>query len=272
MILRGDYSSDILKTKINVQFMIPENCKGPYKIVYLLHGLHGNQGSWTDNSMLPFYGKKYDAIFVMPEASRSFYFDLKIGRKYNTFISEELPNIIKKIFNVSGKREDCAIIGYSMGGFGSLLFALSKPELYGFCGTIAPACLYFKPVLEMIKKDTEAYLKTDYEPEEVLKDLYAIFNTDLTFRPEADVPELAKNFPANKLKPIIYAACGTEDNLINENRRFRDEMKTTTFDFTYEEWAGKHDWNFFNEALRKALEFWYKDKIINMDSASTGDA
>lgn len=31
-------------------------------------------------------------------------------------------------------------------------------------------------------------------------------------------------------------------------------MKKLDFDFTYEEWAGDHDWYFFNEALKKALE------------------
>jgi len=272
MILRGDYSSVALGSKVNVQFMIPENCTAPCKVVYLLHGLHGNQGSWIDNSMLAYYGKKYDAIFVMPEASRSFYFDLKIGRKYNTFVSDELPKIIKKIFNISAAREDCAVIGYSMGGFGSLLLALSKPDQYGFCGAISPACLFFKPVLEAIKKDVDAYLKTDYEPEELLHDLYAIYGPDLIFRPEADIPELIKNFPADKPKPKIFSACGTEDSMLKENQKFRDMMKKTSFDYTYEEWQGNHNWSFFNEALKKILEFWYKDKVSNIDKSSAGDA
>ena len=67
MILRGDYASDVLHTTINIQFIIPNSGAGPYKMVYLLHGLHGNQGTWIDNSMLPYYGKDFDAIFVMPE-------------------------------------------------------------------------------------------------------------------------------------------------------------------------------------------------------------
>jgi S-formylglutathione hydrolase FrmB len=34
-------------------------------------------------------------------------------------------------------------------------------------------------------------------------------------------------------------------------------MKTHDFDFTYEEWSGDHDWYFFNDALKKTIEFWY---------------
>jgi len=210
-----------------------------------------------DYSMLPYYGKNYKTIFVMPEVGRSFYFDLKYGRKYFSFVSEELPQITKKIFNISAKREDSAVIGYSMGGNGALKLALSKPDQYGFCGAISAACLYFKPVLDAIRKDKSAFFYIDAaESEEVIKDLYAMYGEDLEYRIEGDVPELVRNFPADKPKPKIYATCGTEDDLVKENHKFRDEMKNTAFDFTYNEWAGGHDWDFFNEGLKKTLEFW----------------
>jgi S-formylglutathione hydrolase FrmB len=251
--------------------MIPEKHKEPYKIVYLLHGLHGNQGSWINNSMLPFYGKKYNAIFVMPEAGRSFYIDLTYGRKYFTFISEELPQICRRVFNISAKREDTAVIGYSMGGFGALLLALSKPEQYGFCGSISPACLFPKPQLEAIRRDIPAFMKTDYEPDELIKDLYSIHGHDLVFREDVNIPELAKNYPGDKLKPKIYLTCGTEDNLLGENNKFRDEIKKLSFDFTYEEWSGGHNWDFFNEALKKTLKLWYKDFALEGESQFSGD-
>jgi len=259
VILRGDYSSDVLRTTVNVQFIIPEKCDGPFKVTYLLHGLHGNQGSWMDYSMLPFYGKDYNTIFVMPETGRSFYYDLKHGRNFSTFILDELPLICKKIFNISDKREDTAIMGNSMGGYGALKLALTKPQQYGFCAAISTACLYFKPVLDALREDASAYLKTGAEAQEIMKDLSAIFGEDLKYRPDGDILELINNFPAGKPKPKIYATCGTEDiEMIKDNQRFRDEMKDKSFDFTYEEWSGVHDWNFFNDALKKSLEQWFK--------------
>jgi S-formylglutathione hydrolase FrmB len=263
MILRGDYRSGILHTTVNVQFLIPEKgsqteVEKPYKVVYLLHGLHGNEGSWLNNSMLPYYGKKYNVIFVMPEAGRSFYCDLKYGRKYYTFITDELPQICKRIFNISSRREDTAVMGYSMGGLGSLKLALTKPEQYGFCGAISSACLYFGPILEKLRMDITSYLKLETEAEDILKDLYNIYGESLEYRKDGDILELVKNFPADKPKPKIYAVCGTEDNLYKDNLKFNEEMKETTFDFTFEEWPGGHDWYFFNEALKKTLEFWHK--------------
>ena len=263
MILRGDYYSDILRSTANVQFMIPENYdnpenKEPYKVVYLLHGQHGNQGSWINNSMLPFYGKKYNAVFVMPEVGRSFYLNLKYGRSYYTYVSEELPKICRKIFNISARYEDTAVMGYSMGGYGSLMLSLSKPGVYSFCGAISPACLYFRPILDALRKDTSIYKKLGYEGEESLKDTYAVYGVDLESIPEYDIMTLVKNYPADKPKPKFYVTCGTEDSLLKENHKFRDEMKTTDFNYTYEEWSGNHDWDFFNEGLKKTLEIWNK--------------
>jgi len=259
MVLRGDYHSEVLHTTENIQFMIPDDSTGPYRVVYLLHGLHGNQGTWLDYTMLPYYGRNYNAIFVMPEAGRSFFFNQKYGRSYYTFVSEELPQITRAIFNVSSKREDTAVMGCSMGGNGALKLALSKPEQYGFCGAISSACIYFKPIVDGLRVDVEPYRKTGAEAEEILKDLYTTFGTDLEYQPETDIAELAKTFPSDMPKPKIYATCGTEDDLRKENLKFRDQMKDTAFNFTYEEWSGGHEWYFFNEALKKTLEFWYNN-------------
>ena len=263
MILRGDFYSEILHINTNIQVLIPDRVDGPqrgFRIVYLLHGLHGNQGTWLDNTMLPVHAKKYNAVFVMPEAGRSFYTNQKYGRKYFDYVGVELPQVCRRIFNISAKREDTAIMGCSMGGYGALWFALSKPDLYGFCGTIAPACLNMKEILESLRNDPGPYLKTGPEAEEIYTDLRSIYGDGLEYRPDYDVNVLAKNFPAAKPKPVIYMTCGTEDDLRKENLVFKDEMGNTDFDFTYEEWAGGHEWYFFNEALKKTLEFWHIQK------------
>ena len=145
-------------------------------------------------------------------------------------------------------------MGCSMGGYGALRLALSRPESYSFCGAIAPACLYFKTLLEGLRKDPGPWLKTGDEAAQILADLYAIYGEGLEYRDDYDLTHLAKNFPADVSKPVIYAACGTEDDLLKDNRLFKDEMKSLAFDYTYEEWTGGHEWYFFNEALKKAIE------------------
>lgn len=256
MILRGNFTSEALAMSTNIQIFMPEKNSAPFRVVYLLHGLHGDQGTWLDNTMLPVYAKNYNIVFVMPEAGRSFYVNLKYGRKYFDYISEELPKVCRKLFNISAERENTAVIGCSMGGFGSLKIALSKPEQFGFCGAISPACIYFKYMLEDLRKDSESYLKTGGDAEEILNDLQSIYGDKLEYRKDYDIVALVKDFPAASPKPKFFVTCGTEDDLRKENLDFKDEMKKTDFNYTYEEWQGGHDWYFFNDALKRTLDFW----------------
>ena len=255
MILRGYFSSEILRMGTNIQFLFPE--QEPRRVVYLLHGLHGDQGTWLDRTMLPVYAAEYDAVFVIPEAGRSFYTDQLYGRKYFSYINEELPQVCKKMFGLAPARENTAVMGCSMGGYGALKLCLTFPQQYGFCGAISPACLYFEDILSGLRKNAESYRKTGAEAEETLKDLYAIYGNNLEYIPDYDIVKLAKKFDDPKTAPKFYITCGTEDRLHEENIRFREDIKNIPFDLTYEEWSGKHDWYFFNEALRKTLKIWY---------------
>jgi S-formylglutathione hydrolase FrmB len=54
--------------------------------------------------------------------------------------------------------------------------------------------------------------------------------------------------------PRIYLACGTEDALIDANRRFRDFLREQDADLIYEEGPGKHNWVFWNEYLDRGLK------------------
>lgn len=240
--------------------LVPGNgpVKGSYKIAYLLHGLHGNHDTWLDNTMLPIFAKDYNVVFIMPEAGRSFYTNLHKGLTYFTYISEELPEICRRVFNISGRREDTAIMGCSMGGYGALKCALSKPERYGFCGAVSSACLFLKSILEGLRRDISPWIeKGGPQAEPILRDLYAAFGDDLTWNPDDDILELAGRLSGAPVKPVIYTACGTEDNFREENLHFKEKMEKLDFDFTYEEWQGDHEWYFFDGALKKAMEKWF---------------
>jgi S-formylglutathione hydrolase FrmB len=263
MILRGNFSSDILHMHTGLNVLVPDNHRdsNPFRIVYLLHGLHGDQGTWLDNTMLPVIAKNYNAVFVMPEVGRSFYADLKYGQKFFTYVSEELPEITKKVFNISAKREDTAVMGCSMGGYGALKVALSKPEQYGFCGAISSAALYLDENLEGLRKDPTPWLKAGgADAEALFNDFHAILGDALTIKQEDKISVLAQKTLKGPAKPQIYAACGTEDDLRADNLRFKKEMEALDIDYTYEEWAGVHDWYFFNDALKKAIKIWYSQK------------
>ena len=52
----------------------------------------------------------------------------------------------------------------------------------------------------------------------------------------------------------FFAACGTEDRLLKQNRRFRDSAEEIGLDLTYREGPGGHDYVFWNEWLPVGLD------------------
>jgi S-formylglutathione hydrolase FrmB len=182
---------------------------------------------------------------------------MKYGQHFFSYVVDELPKTCKSVFNISAKREDAAVIGASMGGYGALKCALSKPEIYGYCGAFSSPCLFLKEGLDKQRKEGNTEEFRAMYGERLINDFAAMFGEELAWNPHDEILELSKKINGEKVKPKIYTACGTKDYFYNDNVRFREEMKKLAFDFTYEEWAGIHDWYFFNGALKKALNFYF---------------
>ena len=65
-------------------------------------------------------GEKGFAV-IMPSGANSFYLDNDAtGERFGGFIGEELVEVTRKMFSLSDRREDTAVAGLSMGGFGAL--------------------------------------------------------------------------------------------------------------------------------------------------------
>lgn len=258
MILRGDYFSHALEMETGITIIAPDEFSGqPCKVVYLLHGICGRSGDWADYTLMPTYAKDYQAIFIMPEAARSFYADMKYGLNYFSYLVDELPGMCNSILKVSQKREDTGIIGASMGGYGALKAALSKPQKYGFCGAFSSPCLMLKEHLEY----AEGALKfKELFGERLFKDFQAVFGEKIEWNPKEDVIELAGKHSDKTMMPEFFLACGAEDMLYKDNLRFHNILKESGYDSTFETWQGKHDWMFFDEALKRALKYFLKGR------------
>lgn len=259
MILRGAAYSKTLEMETGITVLIPDNFtdSAPYRVCYLLHGMSGNHGNFLDYTLLPLYAWKHRAVFIMPEGARSLYTDMKRGQKFFSYVSDELPRICRRVFNLSAKREDTAIMGVSMGGYGALKCALANPGQYGNCCAFSSPCLFLDEGLTALRTPEGVRAIKEAYSDQLYRDFLAIFGDELACDPDSVIMELARKAARGASKPRIYSACGDKDGLVAENRRFAGEMGKTGLDFTYEEWAGDHDWTFFDAALKKALEWCY---------------
>ncbi len=255
MILRGSVFSTVLEKDTGITIVTPSNLEkdSPYKVAYLLHGLCGDSATWVDDSMLPVYAREGQTIFIMPDAARSFYTDMCHGPRYFTFLTDELPRICKSVFQISAKREDTAVLGASMGGYGALKCALSRPEQYGMCGAFSSACLFLREGLDDQRENGTKPEFIERYGALLLSDFVSIFGEALEWKPEYEILELAKRLKNKALKPAIYMTCGNSDPFQPSHKQFQKEMEPLGFAFRYEEWQGGHDFIFFDHSLKRAI-------------------
>jgi len=134
--------SRILKQDVHFSVCLPKdyyNTQKSYPVVYLLHGLGDDETSWLEYGQISQYSDKsvesdetVPMIFVMPEAFRTYYVnDYKGTFLYQDMFVKELVPYIDSFFRTKADRQHRALMGYSMGGFGTLNLHLKHPEVFG---------------------------------------------------------------------------------------------------------------------------------------------
>ncbi len=252
-VFKGNFRSQILQMMTSVSVVFPnKRDESPMKVIYLLHGLSDNADAWADNTMLSIYAEEYNVAFVCPEVQRSFYADMDFGLNYFTYIADELPQLVKRFFNVSDRREDTAVMGLSMGGFGALKVALMRPERYHLCGAFSSA---ISPLHRMIGEFSAA---ESIPPEH--KEWVGVFGHRSKPVRGEDLKALVLSYAEGEPveKPIIHMTCGKQDFLYEDNIDFKNFMEEQDFEFRYFEKDGVHDWYFWNDSLKLMLETYYK--------------
>lgn len=232
------------------KFVGPEGAmpEGPFKTLYLLHGIMGNYTDWVSGTRVQSWAQDRNLAVVMPSGDNSFYVDNpKSGANYATFIGKELVDFTRRSFPLSRKREDTFIGGLSMGGFGSIVNGLQNPETFGAVCALSSA-LILGAVPEHTEYTDNIFTNRGYY-ESIFGDINQVRGADF------DYDALAEKVAPLAEKPKFYMACGTEDELIGVNRDFRDHLQKLGFDVTYEEGPGVHDWYFWDEYILKALEW-----------------
>jgi len=215
-----------------------------FPVLYLLHGFSDNHTAWTRHTNIERYADKAGIIVVMPNAHQSNYADMAHGQKYYTFISQELPILIRTMFPISQKREDTYIAGLSMGGFGAFKIGLANPHKYSVIGGFS------------------AGAENIYALEEVRREKGALSNLLYDGAPPAETVEdpywsaqkiLKEGLPC----PRIWHACGKDDPMIERVYRTRDyfsSLEGNPFRYSYEEGPGAHEWDFWDGCVRRFLD------------------
>jgi S-formylglutathione hydrolase FrmB len=138
------FKSTILHASVRYCMYLPASYATPgaearkYPVLYLLHGLGGNQqtaavdGEWNVLQDLRREHKVGEFLVVAPDAWDTFYINSHDGKTlYGDFFLREFMPYIERTYRVRTARAARGITGFSMGGYGALRIAFGNPELFG---------------------------------------------------------------------------------------------------------------------------------------------
>jgi S-formylglutathione hydrolase FrmB len=248
-----NFHSDALGQAVSMNVILPQQttaqigmesvgCNKP-PVLYLLHGLSDDHTIWMRRTSIERYVSTMGLAVVMPAVCRSFYNDMASGGRYWTFVSEELPALVKSFFNVSDRREDTFVAGLSMGGYGAFKLALRRPDVFAAAASLSG-------VTDVAKFASGYDRNFMVEAEWIFGDLSGISGS------ENDLFALSRKVAeSDGLKPALFQCCGTEDFLYEDNVKFRDHMQKIGYSLHYQEAPGVHEWGFWDRYIQDVLQW-----------------
>ena len=227
--------------------------KEKMQTLYLLEGLTGTFLGPSSYTRIQALAEDYNICVVMTCCDNKWYADSSIsGDLYETAIVRDLIRFTRDSFNLSDKREDTFIGGFSMGGFGANNLGLLHPDLFGHIITISAA----------LNKDRfEAAMDTPGINDVFTAENYA---TMFGLKDIKDFPGCRYDYEANaeKLaasgapKPIYHIYAGSDETVLCEkNMRWAKKLQDLGFDVESGVIEGTgHSWYGYQSGVAAALE------------------
>lgn len=154
---KQSYDSSVTGKSRKVNIILPADYSTDkkYPVLYLLHGIGGNENEWLDGNPdkivgnLNALGEAEEMIIVIPNiragADDSYpannAFSLEHYAKFDNFINdlrECLMPYMEENYSIAAGRENTAICGLSMGGRESLYIGLNMLDTFGYIAALSP--------------------------------------------------------------------------------------------------------------------------------------
>ena len=245
-LLRCDFFSDVLGVGTSMSVILPQPTTTQIgmagtatgaepAVLYLLHGMSDDATTWVRRTSIERYAAELGLAVVMPQVGRSFYVDEHHGGRYGEFVQDELPALVQRFFRVSDRREDTFVAGLSMGGYGAFRWALDRPERFAAAASLSGVL------------DLAGLQSGNARP-----DLERVFGPDPVRAGRHDLLARLADVDTATL-PRLWAACGTEDELLAGNETFVDAARAAGIPLTWSAEPGRHDWAYWDDRIRDVL-------------------
>lgn len=268
-----------------------------YPVVVLLHGLWGDQWQWVRSERIATTMDSLVAaglpemILVMPDGDDGWWttwfrlVDMRACREetlrhrwtpasdpsstepsssycvpwahYDDYVARDVVGQVDSTYRTLAHRDQRAIAGLSMGGYGALTLALAYPEVFGSAAS-------HSGVVSLLYTGPEPFTPPAREATE-LAALRAAWgglwwSVEIPF---GDVAGFRARDPATLAervvrrggtrRPALFLDVGTDDGLLSGNRAFHHRLNALGYTHHYSEWPGGHDHAYWRAHVRESL-------------------
>lgn len=248
-------NSKILKGERKFAVYLPpdyETSSRSYPVLYLLHGYTDDQTGWVQFGEVQHIADKAinegtatPMIIIMPDADTGLpgYTNAISGNwNYEDFFFEELMPHVEGRFRIKKKKQFRAVAGLSMGGGGSFLYALHRPDLFS---SAAPLSAWMGPqTLEEMN---------DFAKRENMKFEEKNFNAFLEHNNPLKLVDQMSKETLNSVR--WYIDCGDDDFLYEANSLIHIKLRKKEVNHEFRIRDGGHTWTYWRTALPTVLAF-----------------
>jgi len=252
-------SSKILKSDRKYALYLPpdyDSSQRSYPVLYLLHGGGDDQTGWVqfgevlhiaDQAIVA--GSATPMIIVMPDANtgrRGYFNDVWGEWRYEDFFFEEFLPFIEKTYRIKAEKRYRAVAGLSMGGEGTFIYALHKPDLF------SSACPLSAGTGPQTPEDVRNRMKR-YDPQNSAN----ISDSQCeAYYQRQSVLYLIDNLAVDQIKSVRwYIDCGDDDFLYEGNSLAHIALRKKEIPHEFRIRDGAHNWSYWRASLPQVLSF-----------------
>lgn len=224
------------------------------KVVWLLHGTYGDHTDWVRKTNVERYASSRGVAVVMPSGLNSNYANwgrAMLGYDMYDYVLHELMPLVHNWFPVSDRREDNFIAGLSMGGRGTITFAVNNPERFAAAAALSASPRDFATL-------TPEYLASGTPvADRFARAIENAGGLDAYLGSPENTWRVIDERAASGDLPRLLFACGADDDYVMEDLiPFRRHAEELGLDAEFLIRPGfTHEWDFWDLAIRDAFDF-----------------